>query len=265
MSGMVKLLFIGDIVGKPARLYLKELLPSLRKSLSLDVIIANGENAAGGSSLTIDTARDLFSAGIDVLTSGDHIFKKQEAREVLETMDVIRPLNYGDLAFGRGYMVKEVNGKKIGIVNLLGRVFMQPAECPFKAVKAILDDVKSKAKIILVDMHAEATSEKLALGYFLAGKVSAVVGTHTHIPTADERIIDNFSAYITDVGMTGSFDSVLGREKHQIIERFVTNMPVRFNLADGDVRMQGVVIEVDEITGRAFSIKRVEYRQNTGI
>ncbi|MEI8349307.1 MAG: TIGR00282 family metallophosphoesterase [Candidatus Omnitrophota bacterium] len=265
MSNTVKLLFIGDIVGKPARLYLKELLPSLRESIGLDVIIANGENAAGGSSLTIATAKDLFAAGIDMLTTGDHIFKKQEAREVLETMDVIRPLNYGDLAFGRGYMVKEVNGKKIGIINLLGRVFMQPAECPFRAAKAILDDIRSKAKIILVDIHAEATSEKLALGYFLAGKVSAVVGTHTHIPTADERIIDNFSAYITDVGMTGSFDSVLGREKHQIIERFVTNMPVRFNLAEGDVRMQGVIIEVDEATGRAFSIKRVECQQKTGV
>lgn len=258
----MKILFIGDVVGKPARLYLKEALPNLRKSLGLDFIIANGENAAGGSSITPDTAADLFNSSIDVITTGDHIFKKQEAKQVLENMDVLRPLNYGDLATGRGFLVKEASGKKIGAVNLLGRVFMQPADCPFRAVRNIIEDLRSKVKVIIVDMHAEATSEKLAMGYFLAGKVTAVVGTHTHIPTADERIIDDVTAYITDVGMTGSFDSVLGREKHQIIERFVTNMPVRFNLAQGDVRIQGVIIEADDTTGKALSIKRVEYKQD---
>ena len=257
----MKILFIGDIVGKPARSYLKEILPSVRKDLGLDFIIANGENAAGGSSLTPDTAEDIFVAGVDVMTSGDHIFKKKEAREVLDTRDLIRPLNYGDLAYGRGYIIKEVGGVKIGIINLIGRVFMQPVDCPFKAVKSILEDVKREAKIIFVDMHAEATSEKVALGHFLSGKVSAVLGTHTHIPTADEKIIDNFTAYISDVGMTGSFDSVIGREKHQVIERFITNMPVRFNLAQGDVRMQAVLVEVDEESGKALSIKRVEYRR----
>lgn len=259
----MKILFIGDIVGSPARNYLKEFLPDLKKRLSLDYIIANGENAAGGSSITQSTANDLFNAHIDIITTGDHIFKKQESKEVLEEFDVIRPLNYGDLAVGRGYLVKESSGKKIGVVNLLGRVFMQPVDCPFKAVRSIIEDLKNKAKVIIVDMHAEATSEKLAMGFFLAGKVTAVLGTHTHVPTADERIIDNFTAYITDVGMTGSWDSVLGREKHQIIERFVTNMPVRFNLAEGDVRIQGVIIEADEATGQARSIKRVEYKQMT--
>ncbi len=257
----MKILFIGDIVGKPARSYLKELFPLLRKELSLDVIIANGENAAGGSSITPDTADDIFSCGIDVITTGDHIFKKKEAKEVLSTRDVIRPLNYGELAAGKGYLIKEIKGVKIGIINLLGRVFMQPVDCPFKAVKSILEDVKREAKIILVDMHAEATSEKLAMGYFLSGKVSAVVGTHTHIPTADEKIIDNFTAYITDTGMTGSCDSVIGREKHQIIERFITNMPTRFNLAQDDIRMQAVLIEIDEENGRALSIERVEYKK----
>lgn len=258
----MRILFLGDIVGKPARFYLKELLPSLKKSLSLDFIVANGENAAGGSSITPDTASDLFNSSIDVITTGDHIFKKQESKQVLETMDVIRPLNYGELAAGRGYLIKEISGKKIGVVNLLGRVFMQPMDCPFRAVRNIIEDLKAKVKVIIVDMHAEATSEKLAMGYFLSGKVTAVLGTHTHIPTADERVIDDFTAYITDVGMTGSFDSILGREKHQIIERFVTNMPVRFNLAQGDVRMQGVIIEADEATGKALSIKRVEYKQD---
>jgi len=258
---MVRILVIGDIVGKPARSYLKDILPSVRKDLGLNFIIANGENAAGGSSITLDTASDLFSAGIDVVTSGDHIFKKKESKEVLDTRDLIRPLNYGEFSAGRGYIIKEISGVKIGVINLMGRVFMQPVDCPFKAVKNILEDVKKEARIIFVDMHAEATSEKLALGYFLSGKVSAVVGTHTHIPTADERIIDNFTAYITDVGMTGSFDSVLGREKHQVIERFTTNMPVRFNLAQGDVRMQAVLVEVDEESGKALSIERVEYKK----
>lgn len=261
---MIKILFIGDIVGRPARDYLKELIPSLRKELGLDFIIANGENAAGGSSVTPDTAKDIFNSGINVVTTGDHIFKKKESREALAKWDIIRPLNYGELAAGRGYIIKEVRGVKIAVINLLGRVFMQPVDCPFKAVRKILEDVRKEAKVIFVDMHAEATSEKLAMGYFLSGKVSAVAGTHTHIPTADERVIDGFTAYITDAGMTGSFDSVLGREKHQIIERFVTNMPNRFNLAQGDVRMQGVCVEVDEATGRALSIKRVEYKETEG-
>lgn len=257
----MKILFIGDIVGKPARNYLKELIPSLRKELGLDFVIANGENAAGGSSITPDTAKDIFQAGVDVVTSGDHIFKKKESREVLGEYDVLRPLNYGELAAGRGYLIKKVGKKSIGVINLVGRVFMNPVDCPFKSVRAVLEDIKRQAKIIVVDMHAEATSEKLAMGYFLSGKVSAVVGTHTHIPTADARIIDDHTAYVTDVGMTGSFDSVLGREKHQIIERFITNMPVRFNLAQGDVRMQAVCIEIDADTGRALSIERAEYRK----
>ena len=154
----------------------------------------------------------------------------------------------------------EKAGKKIAVVNLLGRDFMQPVDCPFKAVQTIIEQLQQQTKVILVDIHAEATSEKLAMGYFLTQKVSAVVGTHTHIPTADERIIDNHTAYITDVGMTGSFDSVLGRQKDQIIERFITNMPVRFNLAQNDVRIQGVIIEIDETSGAAVSISRVEYK-----
>ena len=228
----------------------------------MDLVIANGENSAGGSSITSEVAKNLFNSGIDVITSGDHIFKKKEAKEVLETMDVLRPLNYGELSPGRGFLIKEVKGFPVAVVNLLGRVFMQPADCPFKAIKAVLETIKQKAKIIIVDVHAEATSEKLALGYFLSGKVTAVIGTHTHIPTADERIIDNFTAYLTDCGMTGSFDSVLGREKSQIIERFITNFPVRFDLAQADLRMQGVLIEADQETGKALSIKRVEYKKD---
>jgi metallophosphoesterase (TIGR00282 family) len=258
----MQILFIGDIVGKPARNYLKEILPKLKNDLKLDFIVGNGENAAGGSSITPDTAKELFNSGINVITSGDHIFKKRESKEALETMDVIRPLNYGEFASGRGYIIKRVNNNPVAVINLIGRVFMQPLDCPFKSISSVLDNIRSQSKIIIVDVHAEATSEKLALGYFLSGKVSAVIGTHTHIPTSDERIIDNFTAYITDVGMTGSFDSILGREKHQVIERFITNMPTRFNLAQNDVRMQAVLINIDDLSGRALSIKRLEYRKN---
>ncbi|MCD6228104.1 MAG: TIGR00282 family metallophosphoesterase [Candidatus Omnitrophica bacterium] len=257
----MRILFIGDIVGRPAREYLKEVLPRIRETRGIDFVIANGENASGGSSIVPPTAKELFSLGIDVITSGDHIFKKREARQTLESMDVLRPLNYGENAWGRGFLIKEVNGVKIAVVNLLGRVFMQPIDCPFKSIRDLLPHIEKEAKIIIVDMHGEATSEKLAMGYFLAGKVSAVLGTHTHIPTADERIIENFTGYITDVGMTGSFDSILGREKHQIIERFITNLPLRFNLAEKDVRIQGVILEIDASTGRCLSIKRLEERR----
>ncbi|HIE36326.1 MAG TPA: TIGR00282 family metallophosphoesterase [Candidatus Omnitrophica bacterium] len=260
MQNKINLLFIGDIVGKPARKFLKEKLPSLKENLKIDLVVANAENVAGGSSITLDTAKEIFSAGVDVITTGDHVFKKREAKEVLKRMDVLRPLNYGELAWGRGYLIKDVKGEKVAVINLIGRVFMDPVDCPFKAVRDILKDVKKEAKIIIVDVHAEATSEKLALGYFLSQKVSAVIGTHTHIPTADERIIDNYTAYITDIGMVGSFDSILGREKHQIIERFITNLPVRFNLAHGDLRIQGVLIEIEKFTGRALSIRRIEIR-----
>jgi len=256
----MKILFIGDIVGKPARNYLKNFMLSLKKDSGIDMVIANGENSAGGSSVTSHTAQDIFNSGVDVVTTGDHVFKKKESRDVLESMDIVRPLNYGDLAAGNGALIKDINGVKVCVINLLGRVFMQPVDCPFKAVREFLQGLKD-VKVIIVDMHAEATSEKVAMGYFLAGKVSAVLGTHTHIPTADEKIIDDFTAYITDVGMTGSCDSVLGREKDQIIERFVTNMPVRFNLAQEDVRIQGVLLDIDPLSGKALSIERVEYKQ----
>ena len=254
----MKILFIGDIVGKPARAYLRESLKGIKEDLSAEFVIANGENSAGGSSITLKTAKEIFESGVDIITTGDHIFKKKESKDVLETMDAIRPLNYGSLAWGSGYIIKD----KVAVINLLGRVFMQPVDCPFKAVRDVLEEIKPKVNVVVVDMHAEATSEKLAMGYFLAGKVSAVLGTHTHIPTADERIIDDFTAYITDVGMTGSFDSVLGREKHQIIERFLTGMPVRFNLAQDDIRLQGVIMDIDETTGKAISIERVERKSS---
>lgn len=257
---MVKVLFLGDIVGKPAREFISERLSRIKDEENIDFVIANGENAAGGSGITPHTARGLFSSGIDVLTSGDHIFRKKEVKEALETMDIIRPLNYGELAWGRGFLIKDVRDKKIAVINLVGRVFMNNVDCPFKSVRDILDEVMKETPIVIVDMHGEATSEKLAMGYFLAGKVSAVIGTHTHIPTADERIIDGYTAYITDVGMSGSFDSILGRDKYKVIERFITNLPIRFDLAHEDVRLQGVIITIDD-SGKAVSIVRREYKK----
>ncbi|MCF7916317.1 MAG: TIGR00282 family metallophosphoesterase [Candidatus Omnitrophica bacterium] len=255
----MKILFLGDIVGKPARQFLKKALYQLKEKTEAELVVANGENAAGGSSITPDTAKDIFDAGVDIITSGDHIFKKKEARVVLEKDPLIRPLNYGKSAVGSGYIIKEVKGTKVAVLNLLGRVFMNPVDCPFKAAEKILPKIKEETNIVIVDMHAEATSEKLAMGYFLAGKVSAVLGTHTHVPTADQRIIDDFTAYVTDVGMTGSFDSVLGREKSQIIKRFITNMPVRFHLAKGDLRIQGILLDIDSDQGKAISIEKIEF------
>jgi len=261
MPNKLRILFIGDIVGRPAREYLKEILPSFKKEKGIDFVIANGENASGGSSIVPKNAKELLEAGIDVITSGDHIFKKKEAKKTLEEFPVIRPLNYGELAWGKGFIIKSLKETKIAVVNLLGRVFMQPADCPFKAIRDLLPQLQKETRIIIIDMHAEATSEKLAMGYFLAKSVSAVIGTHTHIPTADERILDNFTGYITDVGMTGSFDSILGREKYPIIERFITNIPKRFNIAEEDVRMQAVLLEIDSFSGRCENIERVETKR----
>ncbi len=256
----MRILFIGDIVGKPARQFLHQALGQLKEKTETELVIANGENAAGGSSITPDTAREIFAAGVDILTSGDHIYRKKESQKVLQDSPLIRPLNYGELAAGSGYTIKEVRGIKVAVVNLVGRVFMQPLDCPFKAISSVLPELKKEAKIIIVDMHAEATSEKLAMGYYLGGKVSAVIGTHTHIPTADERIIEDYTAYITDVGMTGSFDSILGRQKAQVIHKFVTNMPIRFDLAKGGLRIQGVVLDIEEDQGKAISIERFEHK-----
>jgi len=257
----MRILFLGDIVGRPAREYLQEIIPQVKKDQAIDCVIANAENAAGGSSVTMQIAQGLFEAGLDILTSGDHIFKKKEVKDVLDTFPVLRPLNYGKFAWGSGYVIKEINGIKIAVVNLIGRVFMQPVDCPFKAMQEILPALKAQTNIIIVDIHAEATSEKLAMGYFLATQVSAVLGTHTHIVTADERIIENHTAYISDVGMTGGYDSILGREKHQIIERFLTNMPLRFHIAQNDIRMQGVIVDINPQTGAATAINRAEYRK----
>lgn len=260
----LNILVLGDIVGQPGRSIVEKKLPALIKEEGIDFVIANAENAAGGSGITADVAKRLFASGLDVITTGDHVWKKKEIVNVLETETrILRPANYSPLAKGRGWaVVANRSGQAIGIINLLGRVFMPPIDCPFRTVDQILREVTKKTQIIIVDIHAEATSEKVAMGWYLDGRVSAVVGTHTHVQTADERLLPGNTAYITDLGMTGPHHSILGRNKEHVLKFITTQMPTRFEVADKDVRMNGVVITVDASTGRAEGIKRLVVHEN---
>ena len=256
----MRILFIGDIVGQPGRDIIREKLRSFRGDEGIDVVIANGENAAGGSGLTPKIVGELIKNGVDIFTSGDHIWKKKEIYEYLETTDrVVRPLNYPKGVPGKGATVVDLEGVgKVGVINLVGRVFMDAVDCPFDRVRDEIDRLRKETPVIIVDMHAEATSEKVAMGWFLDGAASAVIGTHTHIQTADEKILPAGTAYITDCGMTGPYDSVIGRKKEIILTRFITQLPARFDMADGGVEMHGVIIDIDAETGKASSIRRVQ-------
>jgi len=258
----MNILFIGDIVASPGRQAIDELLGNLKKKKKIDFTIANAENAAGGAGITPDIANQLFGMGIDALTSGDHIWKKKEIYDMLDAdKRILRPANYPDGDPGRGAVVIETeDGIKIGVINVLGRVFLSALECPFKTTQKLAAQIKNQTSVIIVDVHAEATSEKIALGKFLDGSVSAVIGTHTHVQTADECILPQGTAYITDAGMTGPFDSVIGRKTDQILQRFLTQMPTKFEVASGDIRLQGVVIEIDEKIGKASRIERIHER-----
>jgi 2',3'-cyclic-nucleotide 2'-phosphodiesterase len=261
----VRILFIGDIFGRPGRTIVRERLPELVKQHKVDLIVANGENAAAGFGITPALAEELFEMGIEVLTSGNHIWDKREIVEYFESANgnpysparrLLRPANYPSTLPGSGlYQGKTRNGVDYAIINLQGRVFMTSNDDPFRVADELLKKLTSK--IILVDMHAEATSEKISMGWYLDGRVTAVLGTHTHIPTADEHVLPNGTAYQTDVGMTGPYDSVIGVKKEQVISRFLTNMPARFEAASGDVRLCAVVIDCDESTGKARSIERI--------
>lgn len=246
-------------MGSPGRRAIGDLLPGLVKEYSLDFVIANAENAAGGSGITHRVAQELFSAGVDVLTSGDHIWKKREIFEIINQEErILRPLNFPSNVPGRGAEVFKKNGKSIGVINVQGRVFMQALECPFRTVRCAQEELIKQTKVIIVDVHAEATSEKVAMGWYLDGLVSAVVGTHTHIQTADERILPGGSAYITDVGMTGPYDSVIGRQTEDVLQRFITAVPTRFEVASENVQLHGVLLDIDEDTGKAKAISRVQ-------
>lgn len=258
----MQILFIGDIVGRPGRRAVRELLPGLVKDHGVDLVVANAENAAAGFGVTRDTVDELTECGIQLLTTGNHVWDKREVLGFIdEYPNLLRPANYAEGCPGIGHaVVKTAASIPVAVVNLVGRVFMHPADCPFRAAKGLLGGLRQQTPVIIVDMHAEATSEKQAMGWFLDGEVSAVLGTHTHVQTADETILPRGTAYITDVGMTGPLNSVIGIEKEMIIDRFLTGMPCRFEVARGDVRLQGAVVDVDPQTGRARSIQRVNLR-----
>lgn len=257
----MKILFIGDIFGQPGRRIVKASLPALRDELVPDLILANGENAAAGFGITPALVEELLDQGIAVLTSGNHIWDRKEIIPYLtEHSDgrLLRPANYPRTAPGRGfYAGKTPDGVEYAVMNLQGRVFMATLECPFRTADSLLGNIPPSAKIRIVDVHAEATSEKQALGWYLDGRVTAVVGTHTHIPTADEIVLPGGTAYITDLGMTGPYDSVIGIEKEAVIKKFLDQMPARFEVASGDTRLCAVLIEADPATGRALSIRRI--------
>lgn len=245
---------IGDIVGQPGRQVVKELLPGLRQQYGFSLVIANAENVAGGLGLTSTTAEELLSAGVDVLTSGNHIWAQKEIIPHLDgEMPILRPLNYPPGVPGKGYIVN----RQAMVVNLIGRTFMSDVDCPFRAIDQLLTEVKSKPPVIIVDFHAEATSEKVAMGRYLDGRVSAVLGTHTHVGTSDSQLLPQGTAYVTDVGMTGPVDSVIGMETEVVIQRFLTGIPHRMSVARGKTMFNAVLLRVDEKSGRAISIDRI--------
>jgi metallophosphoesterase (TIGR00282 family) len=250
---------IGDVVGRPGRECVRDLLPRLKQNFSIDFTIANGENLAGGVGFNEKTACDLFKYGVDVLTMGNHVWDRKEALTyIARENNIVRPLNYPPGAPGAGSRLYDVGDKKIAVINLSGRVFMPALDCPFRIVLAEIEKLSEITPLIVIDFHAEATSEKKALGYFLDGRVSAVLGTHTHVQTADERILPGGTAYITDVGMTGPYESVLGVNPDCVIAKFTTQLPARFDVAKGEARLlNGVVVDIDNGSGLALAITRI--------
>ncbi|MFC2044447.1 TIGR00282 family metallophosphoesterase [Chloroflexota bacterium] len=250
-------LVIGDIIGRPGRQAVKELLFLLREQYRFHLVIANGENVAGGLGLTPDTARELVNSGVDVLTSGNHIWAQKEIIPYLDGgMPILRPLNYPSGVPGRGYIVKN----KVMVVNLIGRTFIGSFDCPFRAMDRLLLELEDKPSIIIVDFHAEATSEKMAMGRYLDGRVSAVLGTHTHVGTVDTQVLPCGTAYVTDIGMTGPIDSVIGDDIDSVLQRFLTAIPYRLSVGRGKVMFNAVLVNVDDITGKAKEIERI-YRE----
>jgi metallophosphoesterase (TIGR00282 family) len=252
----IRVLFIGDIVGSSGRRAVKLLLPELKKKFDPSFIVANAENAAGGRGLTGAIAKELFECGIHGLTMGNHTWDNKDIFNFIDSEDrIIRPANFPPGTPGKGHTVlKNANGAELAIVNLQGRTFLPPIDCPFRTADAIVDKLKKKHKHIFVDFHAEATSEKIAMGWHLDGKVSAVVGTHTHVQTHDERVLPQGTAYVTDVGMVGARDGVLGMERESVLQKFKTQLPVRFTADEGKWQFHAVVVDLEEETGKAKKI-----------
>ncbi len=261
----LKIFCIGDIVGRPGRRIISEKLKALVRELDVDCVIANAENAAGGSGLTPQIYEKLLRAGVNLITLGDHTYRKRGIIPTLETGDnIVRPANFSESAAGKGVAFYQTNkGPTVAVVALIGRLFMKPGDCPYNAIDKILPRIAQKADIVVVDFHAEATSEKIAMGYHLDGRASLCFGTHTHVVTADERIMPKGTGYITDIGMTGPHDSVLGRGVENVLKAFRTQMPYPFEIATGDVRMNGVMVTVDSNTKRAEHIKRIRVDAET--
>lgn len=244
---MLKLLFIGDIVGRPGRNWLKENLKGIRDSLQIDLVVANGENAAAGAGITRRLAEELLGSGIDGITLGDHTWDQRGFEQEIDALEkVCRPVNMAPSNPGRSHLMLEANGRKVGVFTVLGRQFMKPRDCPFLAAERMVEALKEEADLILAEIHAEATSEKIAFGRFLDGRVAAVLGTHTHVATADATVLPNGTAYMTDVGMTGPHDSVIGRDVAPVIAGFLDGLPRRFGVATEGVRMSGVLLEIND-------------------
>ncbi len=257
----MRLLFIGDIFGNPGRQAIRRLLPDLRTRLGADVVVANCENSAGGKGITEKVAAELFASGCDFLTGGNHIYAQKSSYDFIEAEErLVRPLNYPPGAPGRGWIVRDTAaGPPLAVINACGRTFMGPHyDDPFRAIDAALEEIRGRTPLVLVDFHAETTSEKIAMGWYLDGRVTAVVGTHTHVPTADERLLHHGTAYITDVGMTGPYDSVIGDDKDIILEALLTQRPRRFEVAEArEVSLNAVLIDANPETGEATAIERI--------
>lgn len=254
----MRVLFIGDVVGNPGRKAVNRLLPSLKREYAADCCIANCENAAGGSGITYVVAQELYKSGVDAITLGNHTWSKREITNFIDSdKKIIRPANYPEGLPGKGSMLVSTAAGEIGIVNLMGRVYMDSIDCPFKAAEREVEYLKTFTRTILVDMHAEATSEKCAMAWYLDGKVSCVLGTHTHVQTADERILPCGTGFLTDVGMTGPYNGVIGVERELVIEKFITHMPVKFEVAKGVAQLNAVFIETDDRNGKTLKLERI--------
>lgn len=258
----MRIMLTGDVVGRPGRRAFREYTPRLRREKGIDVVIVNGENAARGKGLTHNALDELYSGGADIVTSGNHIWDKKDVLEFIDTEPfLIRPANYPEGAPGKGFCIYPFKAKNIGVLNLSGRTFMPPMDCPFQKVDGLLRKLAPECDILLLDFHAEATSEKVAMGWYLDGRVNAVVGTHTHVQTADERLLPHGTAYLTDLGMVGPWNSVLGVEVDKIIYKFTAGMPVRFEPAEGSCVYSAAIVDIDDKTNRTAGIERVFFTE----
>jgi len=263
---MMKVIIVGDVVGKPGRKILTATLKRLKEEHEAEFVVANVENAAEGAGVVPKVGDEILNAGVDVMTSGNHIFDKKDVIPYIENQPrLLRPANYSPEAPGRGlWLGSTVSGTQVAVINIQGRIFMPPTDCPFRTADRLLEEIGKRASIVIVDHHAEATSEKLAMGRYLDGRVSVVVGTHTHVQTADEQLLPGGTSYITDLGMTGPYDSIIGVESQLVITRFIRGLPVRYQTAQHKPQLHGVIVEIDERNGKSIAIQRLQVSEPDG-